>query len=194
MKTISRLTAMVGVGILSVSTMAFSDETVFCPQKNGYIRVGMTEAQVLSACGAPLQKQESNKPLSQKVEVTQMTYNNQGTQKGFYGYWKMPVSTNSAGNGGSKLEVSIVDGKVDSVNIDGGSVNAFSICGNNNIQIGDDASAVAGACGTPSIVNKTFIMKPIPSNKAPMVWIYKQADYLPTMTLTFVDGKLQSIQ
>ncbi len=192
MKTISRLAAM--VGILSLSTMALADETVFCPQNNGFIKVGMSEEQVLNACGNPISKQESNAPVLQKVEVTQLTFNNQGTQKGFYGVWAMPVSTNAAGNGGSKLQVNIVDDKVDSVNIDGSGVNGFSICGNNNIQIGDDASVVRGACGRPSLVNKTFIMKAIPSNKPPVIWIYKQANYLPTMTLTFVDGQLQSIQ
>lgn len=176
----------------SVAMQAFADESVFCPSKNGYITVGMTVDQVRNACGAPTSVAKSDKPFMEKVEVTQYIFNNQGTQKGFYGVWAMPVATSASGNGGVKLAVNVIDDKIDSINLDGNGVNAFSICGR-NLQVGDDAMGLQNACGTPSLVNKTFEMKPVPSRTKPETWFYKAGEYLPTLSLTFVDGKLQSI-
>ena len=61
------------------------------------------------------------------------------------------------GNGGARLQVDIVDHKVKAIKINGSDSNAFSICRGANIQVGDPVGKVYGACGSPSIVNNTYI-------------------------------------
>ena len=70
----------------------------------------------------------------------------------------------------------------------------MSICGGISVQIGDDVNKVYSACGNPSLVNETFINQKIHKSERPEVWIYQLAPYQPTIRLTFIDGKLQSIQ
>lgn len=187
--------AWIAITVLSMTTVSigYADNTVFCPQKNNYISIGMTPQQVLANCGEPQSKQTSNTPVMVKVAVQQLIFNNQGTDRGFYGVWSMPISNNASGNGGSRLMVNIIDNKIDSINLNGSNSNAFSLCGNRSIQVGDPASVVQMACGSPRQINQTFVMKPIMSRTKPEIWTYQQSSYLPSMTLTFVDGKLQSI-
>ncbi|KTD61520.1 DUF2845 domain-containing protein [Legionella spiritensis] len=189
------------LGLATVSLSVFAAQSVYCPQRSGYINVGMTQEQVLNACGQPLSKQESNTPVTEKVPVQQLMYNNQGAPKAFYGVWAIPVGNSNTGfaqpfgsnTGGAQLQVDITDNKVSGVKINGSDANAFSICGGTSIQIGDPASKVYGACGDPSLTNKTFINKPIPSTQKPEVWVYQPGQYQSPVSLTFVNGKLQSI-
>lgn len=60
------------LGLLLLSCTGFAAQSLYCPQKAGYINVGMTEDQVRAACGEPLSKQESNNPIMQKVQVQQL--------------------------------------------------------------------------------------------------------------------------
>lgn len=176
---------------LVFSLLPFSlvaDQSLYCPQNHGYINVGMTSAQVISACGQPISKQDSNQPLLQKIPVQQLIYNNKGTGSGFYGVWNVPT-----GNGGAQLEVDVVNNKVKSIKLNGGDTNAMSICGGRSIQAGDPVGKVYGACGSPSLVNNTFINQMVPTPQKPQIWIYQPGQYQPTVSLTFIDGKLQSI-
>ncbi len=184
----SRLVIAVGIVSFSVNAMA-SVQSYYCPQNQGYINIGMTPDQVIAACGQPLSQQQSNQPVMQKVPVQQLMYNNVGSPTAFYGVWSIPTGT----SGGAQLQVNIVDNKVQSVNINGSATNAFSVCGGTSIQVGDPASKVYGACGSPSVVNNTYINQPIQSNQKPQVWIYQPGEYQSPITLTFVNGKLQSI-
>lgn len=189
-------------GILSLPAIAWADQSLYCPQKSGYINTGMTEAQVIGACGEPLSKQESNTPIMQKIPMQQIIYNNLGQKTAFYGVWAIPIgqtnppNTQPFGNnngGGAQVQVNIVNNKVYSINLNGDDNNAFSLCGGRGIKIGDPAGAVYGACGAPSLVNQTFINEPIQSVKPPEIWVYQPGRYQPAFRLTFVDGKLQSI-
>jgi len=181
--------------------MAWADQAVYCPQNHGYITVGMTVAQVTAACGEPLSKQDSNQPLMKQVPVLQIYYNNVGATKAFYGVWAIPIGNSSIGKrpfgdnsgGGVKLEVNIINNKVSLAKINGSSSNAFSICSGANIQVGDPVGRVYGACGTPSLVNRTFINQAIPSQQKPQIWVYQTDQYQSPLSLTFLDGKLQSI-
>lgn len=166
----------------------FCDQSFYCPQNHGYINIGMTADQVISACGEPQSMQESNQPVLKKVQVQQLIFNNQGTDTAFYGPWTIPTRWT-----GSQLEVDVIDNKVKAIKLNGTDNNAFSICDGVNIQIDDPVGKVYGACGSPSVVNTTFINVVVPSNDKPKIWIYKPDPYQPTITLTFIDGKLQSI-
>lgn len=189
-------------GILILPAVAWSDQSMYCPQKSGYINTGMSQAQVINACGQPASKQESDAPIMQKVPMQQVIYNNMGQKTAFYGVWQIPIGQTNPPNpqpfgnnngGGAQMQVNIVNNKVYSVSLNGGDTNAVSICGGRNIQAGDPAGVVYGACGAPSLVNQTFINEPIQSPKPPEIWIYKPGPYQPAFRLTFINGKLQSI-
>jgi hypothetical protein len=149
----------------------------------------MTPSQVIDACGPPLSRQESNQAVMQKVPVQQLMFNAAGAKQVFYGVWAIPTGTDS----GAQLQVNVVDNKVKSVNINGSGTNAFSVCGGVSIQVGDPVSKVYGACGNPSVVNNTFVNQPLQSNLKPEVWIYQASEFQSPITLTFINGKLQSI-
>ncbi|MBA2655859.1 MAG: DUF2845 domain-containing protein [Tatlockia sp.] len=185
---IIKFALVIGLFCSSLSALA-NVQSFYCPQNHGYINLGMTGDQVIASCGQPLSKQDSNRPVMQKVPVQELTFNSMGAQKVFYGVWSIPTGTDS----GARLQVNIVDNKVKSVSINGSATNAFSICGGISIQAGDPASKVYGACGTPSIVNNSFINQPLLSNAKTQVWIYQPSQYQSPITLTFVNGKLQSI-
>lgn len=170
-------------------------QPTYCPQNSRYIDIGMTEDQVLAACGEPLSKQQPNTPVMQKVPVKQLIYTTlnrggvyPGLNSAFYDQWSLP-----SGSKGVSLQVDIVNDKVKGVKINGSSTNAMSVCGGQSVEIGDDASKVYTACGSPSMINNTYINVPIMSTTKPSIWIYQFNQYQPPMTLTFVNGKLQSM-
>jgi hypothetical protein len=189
-----------------LAAIAYADTpSLYCPQNSGYIKPGMTADQVIAACGSPISQQDSDKPVMQKIPLKQLFFNNQGQSTAFYGVWAIPGGSSNYvqnqyvpfngnnGGGGSQLEVDIVNEQVHGIKINGGDSNAFSICGGVNISAGDDASKVYNACGTPTLVNNTFINVPIPSKTKPKVWIYQMGQYKPPVTLTFVNGRLVTI-
>ncbi|PWY57480.1 hypothetical protein DGG96_01835 [Legionella qingyii] len=184
------LLSSTGLGLLLLPFSLFADtQSYYCPQNHGYINVGMTPDEVIAACGQPISQQESNQPVMQKIPVQQLIYNNMGTSTAFYGVWNIPT-----GSGGVQLEIDIVNQKVRSIKMNGSSSNAISVCQGANIQAGDPVQKVYYACGSPSMVNNSFINEIVPTATKPIVWIYQPGEYQPTVSMTFVNGKLQSIQ
>ena len=51
-----------------------TDSTTYCPQTHAYIQMGMTQDEVISACGQPTQKTQLNTPLMKKIPITQLVY------------------------------------------------------------------------------------------------------------------------
>ena len=185
---------MVGM-LLGLPVTAVTAQQVYCPQHAKFIDIGMSISEVTSACGEPISKQKSNVPITKKIPVEQLIYtvSNPGSlypalNARFYTAWDLP-----SGTAGITSVVNIVDGKVKSIDINGSSSNVMSVCNDNKVQIGDPISAVYSACGSPATINSTYINQPIQSQTQPEVWIYKMSDYESPMSLTFVDGKLQSI-
>lgn len=166
----------------------FGEQSIYCPQNHGYINIGMTVDNVIAACGQPLSQQDSNQPLMQKIPVQQLIYNNQGASTAFYGVWNVPT-----GNGGAQVEVDVIDNIVRGIKLNGSDNNAFSLCSGNNIQVGDPVARVYNACGTPDVVNNTYINQAVPTTQKPQIWIYQFDQYQAPISLTFVNGKLQSI-
>lgn len=167
-----------------------AQSSFYCPKTYSTVTLGMSEAAVMQACGTPAQKEESNRPITEKIPVTQMFYNNAGAPKAFYGVWSLPVGVND----GANLEVDIIDNKVASIRLNGSSSNAFSLCGGQSVNVGDPMGKVLSACGTPSVTNNTYLNQPVQSKSKPQVWTYISDPYAKTTTrLTFVDGQLKSI-
>lgn len=180
--------------ILSPLTVSGAS-SVYCPGKQGNITVGMTSSQVINACGQPQSRQDTDVKVAIKIPVTQLIYTtlNEGAVysglTSYYSMWSLP-----SGSTGTSLHVNIINNKVTGLSVNGTSMNAMSICGGNSIQIGDDAENVYSACGSPSLVNETYTNQPVSKKQHPEIWVYQLNEYQPAIRLTFVDGKLQSIQ
>ena len=171
--------------------------TFYCPVNHGTIRVGMNRDQVLSLCGQPTDIQQSKQPLMEQIPVTQLIYTNLNKSAVYsgldstYRMWSLPSGTTQV-----NLEVDIIGDQVSQVRINGDSNNAMNICNGQPVQIGDAANSVYNACGNPSMVNQTYIKRPVQgSNNSdkPEVWVYQVDRYQPVFRLTFLNGILQSI-
>lgn len=181
--------------IICYFPLAALAEALYCPQNHGYINVGMTQEQVINACGEPLSKLDStNTKIEKKVPVKQLLYLylNQGsvfpTINGIYDTWSLP-----SGSEGLLMQIDVINNKVSSVRIDNSDNNAFSVCGGQPIVVGDDEIKVYNACGSPAMINNTFTIETIPDAKNPEVWIFQQDQFAPVTRLTFIDGILQFI-
>lgn len=187
-----------------LSFSLFADQSLYCPQNHGYINVGMTMNEVIGACGQPLSKQESKQPIFQKVPVQQLIYNNKGSNLDTVGPYSMTTQGSnvishspyslSTGSSGAMLEIDIINNKVKEIKVNGTGTNAASFCEGVSIQIGDEQAKVMSSCGSPSLINNTFMNQVVPTETKPQIWIYKPDQYQSPVSLTFVDGKLQSIQ
>lgn len=182
--------------LLFFAQVAFSEQAPFyCPQKHGYIRIGMTEKEVLSACGEPISKEKSKSTAVEQVPVTQLIYSTLNPDPVYRGYeliyntWSLPI-----GSYGNSLEVNIIDGKIASIRLNGNDSNAASVCGNRSFAVGDLADTVYSACGSPSLTNRTFINRPLKNKSKPVVWTYYIDRYNPSFKLIFIDGVLTAIQ
>ena len=190
--------------------IAMAQDTAYCPQHSQYISLGMTVDEVIAACGMPNNKLELDGPITKRVPVTQLVYNNQGGQSSPYaGEWQNPkysynnydphsafygVWTVDTGFGaGARVEIDVADNKVLGIKLNGDSTNALSTCGSVSITQGDPASKVYSACGNPSFVNNTYVDMPILSATNPQIWTYQIGQFQPILKLTIVDGKLQAI-
>src|SRR3990167_9833930 len=125
------LTNLIKILLLNgFACLAFADpQSVFCPQKSGYINIGMTVDQVIAACGQPISQQKSDQPAMQQVPIKQVFFNNQGQSTAFYGVWAIPGGfANSGafepfnantGGGGVQLQVDITNDAVRAVKVNG---------------------------------------------------------------------------
>ncbi len=180
-----------GIKILLLSLLPvqlFAADSYYCPQNMGYINPGMSQAKVVEACGQPVRKQKTDEPVTKKIPVTQLIYNNKGTDTAFYGTHNIPV-----GSGGANLEVDVAYNKVVAIRINGSSSNSFSICDGSSVQRGDQISHVYNACGNPSVINNTFVHQNVPGEQKKEIWVYQPDPYQAPVNLTFINGKLQSI-
>lgn len=173
---------------------ATSADSMYCSQKHGYINVGMTENQVIDSCGQPAIKRVSRNPVMINIPMTQLIYStlNKGAAypgwTNVYTMWSLP-----SGSQGVTLQVNIINQKVSGITLNGGSSNAMSICGGVTVQKGDDVGKVYSACGSPDVTNNTYVSTPAPESEKPEVWVYQPNQYETPFSLTFINGKLQSI-
>lgn len=182
--------------------------SMYCPQKHGYINVGMGMSQVMNACGPPTSRQTNKNAVMRKIQVKQLIYNEFNKGSDFSGWdtiydtWNLPSGTR-----GLTLTVNIVNKKIKSMNLNGSNVNAATVCYQGGmsvgeqtanqgpmLEIGDSESAVYSACGSPTMVNHTYVKEPIGSNETGENWHYIDSLSQTSFSLTFVNGKLVSIQ
>ncbi len=191
-----KLSFLLAINAMILPLAAQSADSFYCPQQHAYINVGMTQAQVTAACGQPTSIRASSTAVVQQIPVTQLIYTtlNQGAISYYpglnstYSMWSLP-----SGSQGTSVEVDLINNQITSMKINGSGTNALSICQGGSIQIGDDINKVFNACGSPSNINNTYINKTVPSSANPQVWFYTVDQYQPTISLTFINGILQSI-
>lgn len=188
----SKILTLAALSFMSFNLLAA--QSIYCPLHQRYVNVGMTVADVVAACGEPVNKLDSDRPNIQRIPVKRLIYielNKGSVYSGLnstYDMWSIP-----SGSKGVSLEVDIINNRVTAVNINGGGNNTMDICQNGNVSIGNTEAQVNAACGSPDMVNNTYIDQAIPSKNPPQIWIYQVNQYQPPFSLTFVDGKLQSI-
>lgn len=179
---------------LFVSLPALAVNSFYCPGNHGYINIGMSTDQVSSACGQPSNIQQSQQPLVQQIPMTELIYTNLNKGAVYsglnstYQMWSIPSGTTQV-----NLQVNIINDQVSSVQVNGQGGDAMSVCGGNPIQVGDSADTVYSACGSPTMVNQTYIKRSVQSNSKPVIWTYEANPYQPSFHLTFLNGTLQSI-
>lgn len=196
-----RFSLAASLSLFACQNAIASLNSFYCPERAGFIQPGMNMQSVMNACGNPLSRQESNQPVMQRIPVQQLIYNNVGAPTAFYGVWQITGGSSNYGifqpfgnnQGGVSLEVNLVDNKVRSIKMNGSETNSASICQELSFSVGDPASSVYNACGTPSLVNESFLEQPVPGGDKPEVWIYQPNQFQAPLRLTFVNGKLQSI-
>ena len=180
-----------------LATAVHAADSFYCPQNHAYINVGMSQAEVSAACGEPTSRKAGANTVNQQVPVIQLIYStiNSGPVDFYpgidpiYKQWSLP-----SGSQGINVQVNIIDNKVASISINQEPANGLSACSGGSFQVGDDISAVTNACGSPNIVNNSYIEQPVPKELQPENWTYANLPYQPPVTLTFIKGVLQSIQ
>ncbi len=184
------------LSLLFIASPIFAEQQPFyCPQNHGYVRIGMTESEVLAACGQPTSKEKSKQAAVEQIPVTQLIYTTLNPDPVYRGYklvyrmWSLPI-----GSQGSSLEIDIINKKISAIRFNGENTNASSVCDNRSFAVGDLADTVFTACGNPSHVNKTFVNRKVQSKTKPVTWIYNTDPYQPTFRLIFLDGYLRAIE
>lgn len=174
-----------------LTSSLYAADWFYCTKNERSIKVGMTSAEVLRACGAPLSHDDSG---TQQVPVQQMIYTTinsgsvyPGLNDAFYRQWSLPSGTT-----GQQLQVDIVNNKVSAILLNGRETKALSICNGGTFSKGDDISQLYHACGAPSMINQSHT-DARNVTAGPDVWIYKTDAYQPAVQLNFSNGILQSI-
>jgi hypothetical protein len=177
------------------SSIISAEDKFYCPQRHAYVHTGMSPDLVLDACGAPDFKKQSDGPVVERIPVMQVFYTNLNRGAVFQG-WDMIYNTWTLPSGelNSSIQINLIDNKVDSMVINNSATNVLTVCGGKSIQKGDPLNYVISTCGTPSMMNHSFVSKVVSQDSKPEVWIYKIDEYQKTpVSLTFVNGILQSI-
>lgn len=178
-----------------IGTAPLYAASFYCPQKMGYINTGMSQDQVLNACGEPNSRQTGNNVVAKQVPVKVLIYSSLNQQPvsyepalgTLYQMWNLPTNAQNI-----DLQVNVIDNRVASITLNNSSTNAMSACPGGVFQIGDDVNKVFAACGSPYLINNTYINQTISKDQKPELWTYT-FPYQPSVTLTFVNGQLQSI-
>ena len=180
----------------ALTSVLHAADSFYCPQNSGYINIGMSQQEVRAACGEPTQLLAGANTVTQQIPVTQLVYStiNSGPVDYYqgiapiYSMWSLPSGTQ-----GVTLQVNLVNNRVSAITLNQEQTNAVSACSGGTFQIGDDIDAVMTACGAPNVVNNSYIDQEVPKDNHPEKWVYDLTDQ-PSITLTFVNGILQSIQ
>lgn len=197
MKPFFRLFAIIAIfGSFTLASIASADP-FYCPQNSQYINIGMSQSDVIQACGEPQNVKKSKKSAVKKVPVSQLTFNVSTQSIGLTAGTRTPGIQSGAfyANSGplSTLVVTVSEDKITNISLNGASTQSASICGG-SFAVGDPGSNAIASCGDPTAVNNTY--KNVNTDKIDEVetWSYSPGNYQPSFQLTFVDGALSAIQ
>lgn len=185
------------ISLLFFANYCTASDSFYCATNHAYINVGMTQDQVIAACGSPTAVKDSSGSVTQQIPMTQLIYTdiNKGAVFFYPGINRVySLFSLPSGSTGNTIEIDVINSQVSVIKINGVSSNALSMCKQGNIQIGDNVNNVYNACGAPDNINQTYVNRSVPRQQKPQVWMYESKNYQPGFTLTFVNGILQSIQ
>lgn len=185
------------VTLISFANLVLADDSYYCAKNHAYINVGMTQDQVLAACGNPSSVKDSRGSVLQQIPMTQLIYTdiNKGAVFFYPGIDRVySLFSLPSGSTGNTITVDIINDQISAIKINGVNSNALSMCKQGSVQIGDSTSAIYNACGAPDNINQTYVNRSVPNQQKPQVWVYDSQNYQQGFTLTFINGILQSIQ
>ena len=160
---------------LSIITPSFA---FFCPTNFNQIEIGMTLDQVSTACGKP----------SSTKDVT-IQNDNVPQEWSYFIPQSVGVSAFQQAQGTLKTSIAFdANGKAVNISVNGLGVGASTICGGQQIQLGDTKDSITKACGDPTFKNKAE------NNNPPTKETHVSYDTNPPMTLIFRNGLLMERQ
>jgi hypothetical protein len=175
-------------------------ESFYCP-KGQYVNKGMSEEQVVAACGEPVTKELLDEPAMKQEQVEELIYT---LPADFLQEFNRILEPPRAG-GHVTVVFTIMDGKVSSIEVDDKEFSSTGICGKRKvtdvrtvgvatISIGDSRRKVFTRCDRPSFVNKATRPVPLGDGNVPVsIWTYDFGPYQPKVYMRFIDEKLDSV-
>lgn len=186
----SSKTQILGLSFLSligfVLTPKYAHATIYCSYGGGYLKVGMSQAQVKSSCGTPIAESKKKTYATRNVAVQQLFYTVKQTARNVYGPKFSAKSLD--------MVITVRNNKVTSINLSGTNAQGVSVCPNGAIQVGSAVNTVTQACGYPSYVNQSYQKVSQGNIVEEVTWQLKPTQYGQPLTLIFNDGVLTSIQ
>lgn len=143
--------------------------------------------EVETKCGAPLKRSKNQAENFNNVPIEQWIYHIGSVEGGRGNY------IYQTGGTGGNLTVSIQNNKVVDIKLNGEGMPASSVCNGNSVNVGDSASNVSYACGTPTYVNRTYQRVPTGQTADVEIWQIQASPYQEPTSLTFKNGILESI-
>ncbi len=196
MKTTFTITiaASLMLGGFSSTVLAAS---FYCTTTNQYISQGMSEAEVEQACGTPQSVQKTQQPVTQRIPVTQLTFNIATNTTGQSQGVVTPglYSSNFQINTGplTTLVVEASNNRITDISINGNSAQSVSICNEGTFGVGDPPDAAISSCGDPAYQNQTYKNVDTGQEEPVEIWSYKPSTYQQPFNLVFVNGSLVQV-
>jgi hypothetical protein len=171
-----------------LSSHAFALQNYYCPTNAGTIRLGMSQAEVVSFCGKPTRKSSQKVFVRKSVPALQLYYRIGGNN---VNPLNLATANPQSGRKTSTIMVTFVNNKAASISLNGSSIPSASVC-QKPIKTGDTVSQINRACGAPYLTNQTTTGVGEPKQEKVSSWFYQFNPYQ-SISLTFQAGILKSI-
>jgi hypothetical protein len=193
-----KLTAVtISLAFCAVYSVAWAD-AFYCTQTNQYISQGMSTDAVEQACGAPQNIQKTSQPITQRIPVTQLTFNISTSTSGQLQGTVTPglYSSNFQINNGpvTTLVVESSNNQITDISINGTPAQSVSICNGATFGVGDPPVLAINSCGDPAYQNNTYKNVNTGQNEPVQIWSYKPTTYQQPFNLVFVNGSLAQVE
>ena len=182
------------IAVFSLCTLSLPAFAYYCSTQhgNGFIDIGNTMEQVVSACGEPNQKSDPSVYQDSKMVTTQYWIydNTQAYRTNVLAIEETRVVNRDA----PTLVVEVTDGIVTNIT-QGGDETQSGYCAarGNTVQIGNSIDALNSTCGTPTAVNIQQRQATQTPPQEKVIWTYQWDSYTQPLHLEFLNGKLKNI-